>query len=172
MFHVLVALVAFVVERQVAPAELSAVSRAISVDARPDVFVDDAPETDQRGIAEEPHLPVRREAGTRMKQHVIAHASRIGKLTAQAARRSRPDVLVRIDVEDPLAARETERVIARCREIAPPREILEARAVRGSDLLRAIGRARVDDDDLVDEPVQRGETAVEKLLLVLDDQAR
>ena len=171
MLHVLVALVAVVVEHQVTPAELPAVPRAIRLDAGPDVLVNDAAEADQRVIAEEPHLPVRREAGTRMEQHVMADVSRLGKLAPQPVRRRRSHVLIGVDVEDPLAVRQTERAIAGRREVVPPREFVEARAVRGGDFSRAVGGARVDDHDLVHEPPERAETAVEELLFVLDDQA-
>src|SRR5439155_3101902 len=137
-----------------------------------DVLVDDPPEADPRVVPEQPHLPVRGEAGTGVEENIMGHMPRVRELGPEPGDRSGADALVRIDVEDPLAAGEIEPVIAGGGEIVPPREVVQARAARGRDLPGAVGGAGVHDHDLVHQPFQGEEAAVEELLLVLDDEAR
>ena len=172
MLHLLVAFVPFVVQDQLAPPDPPAPGCAIGVDTGPDVLVDDPAEADPRVVPEQPHLPVRGEAGTGMEENIVGHVPRVRELGPEPGGGGGVDTLVRIDVEDPLAAGEIERVIAGGGEIVPPPELVQARAARGRDLPGAVGGAGVHDHDLVHQPFQGAEAGVEELRLVLDDEAR
>jgi hypothetical protein len=65
----------------------------------------------------------------------------------------RNEVLVRVEIEDPVARRMVERDVAGIGERAVPREVHDLRPERLGDLDGAVGRTGVDDDDLVDGAV-------------------
>jgi hypothetical protein len=79
--------------------------------------------------------------------------------------------LVGIQVHDPVAGGRVERCVAGGREVAVPRVMQHARAVLFGDLHGAVGRAGVDDGDLVDSCASGLQAAPEHRLLVLDDHA-
>ena len=82
------------------------------------------------------------------------------------------EVLVGVEVDDPVGGRGGMADVTGVGERAVPREVQDASAERLGDLDRTVGRAGVDDDDLVDGPADRLEAAGEHLLLVLDDHAQ
>ena len=79
------------------------------------------------------------------------------------------EMLVGVEVDDPVAGRVLERAVARIREGAVPGEVHDPGAERPGDLDRGVGRAGVDDHHLVDGARDRLEAAGEHLLLVLHD---
>ena len=94
-----------------------------------------------------------------------AAAQRGEDLLAQRRR----DGLVRVDEQDPLAARE----VARDRllpDVAHPPVLEDAIGVLARDLPRAVGAEGVDDDDLVG-PLHALEAAADVVLLVARDDA-
>ncbi len=111
-------------------------------------------------------------AGVVGLDEVEALAPRAAEQVAQAAGVRRLHVLVGVEVDDPVAGRGVDRDVARVGERAVPREVHDLRAERLGDLDGAVGRAGVDDDDLVDDAAQRLEAAGEHLLLVLHDHAQ
>jgi len=80
--------------------------------------------------------------------------------------------LVGVEVQQPVSARCIERHVARLRERACPRVLDNARSDRPRQLDRRIGRARVDDHDLIDRAGDRRQAAREHLLLVAHDHAQ
>ena len=121
-------------------------------------------------VAEQAERPVGREPGPGMEQDVVADVRRVRQQRPDRRRRSGSDALVGVDVENPVAPRAIEGVIAGCGEVVRPGELVHPGAVCPRNVHGPIGRAGVDDDDLVDELVERREAGRQEALLVLDDQ--
>ena len=83
----------------------------------------------------------------------------------------RRDRLVGVQHEDPVARRLRQGDVSRFGEIVVPRGIEDLRTENSRNILRAVRRARVDDDDLVDGGPDAREAADEMGLLVFDDHA-
>ena len=79
--------------------------------------------------------------------------------------------LVGVEVDDPVARRGLEGDVARRGEIAGPLGLHDRGAERPGDLDRAVGRAGVDDDDLVEVAGDGLQAAREHRLLVAHDHA-
>ena len=79
--------------------------------------------------------------------------------------------LVGVEVHNPVAGRSLEGHVAGGREVTVPRVVQDPRAELLGDLDGAIGRAGVDDDDLVDRLARGLQAAPEHGFLVLDDHA-
>ena len=99
-------------------------------------------------------------------------AVRLGGELPEAGRVAVLEPLVGIEPQDVGAGGGLDAVVAGIGEGAVPGEVQHRRAERLGDLDRAVGRARVDDHDLVDAVRARGEAVREHLLLVLHDHAQ
>src|SRR5206468_862436 len=62
----------------------------------------------------------------------------------------RPDGFIRVNVEDPIAGGPAQRLIARSGKIVAPWKFGQPRAEGKGDVFGGVGRAGVDDNDLVD----------------------
>ena len=167
----LVALVAQVLDGQrVEVADLEALVPGHDLDHGEHRLVDRTEEADVGPVSPQTELAVGRPADLRHELHREAHVRRIGRevlADGRVAAGSHP--LVGVDVEDPVAGREVERRVAGEREVGLPLVVPYTRAVPLGDGDGVVGRPGVDDDDLVDQAVQRTEARVEVLGLVADD---
>ena len=110
-------------------------------------------------------------AGVVRLQQVEGLAPGLAGQRAQALAVALDEDLVGVEEHEPVAGRGVEGDVAGVAEGAGPLEVDELRAELQRDLARAVGRAGVDDDELVDGVADGGEAAREHLLLVLDDHA-
>ena len=130
-------------------------------DRRHDRFVDRAAEPDVGSVAPQPVLPVGRPPDPGDETHPEGHAA-VGRVEEGArAGDVAAHPFVGVDVEDPVTGGEVEAPVARGGEVTPPGLVPDHRAVTLGDAERAVGRAGVDDHDLVDEPPERGQAGVE-----------
>src|SRR4051794_19692365 len=100
-------------------------------------------------IPKEPQDAVRGEPGAGIEVDLIPGEGRIFQLAADAGEIGGAQLLVGIDIEDPLATREGEPLIAGFREIAGPGEVEQPCAMRRRDLFAGVRGARIDDHDFV-----------------------
>src|SRR5262249_60965675 len=107
-----------------------------------------------------------------MQEHVVRDVGRARELLSQPGSRRGSAALVGVDLEDPLATGMVESVVPGGSKVVDPLEVEDARSALSCDPLGSVGRSRIDDDHLIDEPAQRAQAAVEISRFVLDDQAR
>ena len=142
-----------------------------------DLLVDAALEAVLGAVAEHAHRVVRdgravaELAGEVRLDEVEGLAPRAAEDLAQALGVVGDEDLVGVEEHDPVAGRGVEGGVAGVGERAGPLALDDLRAERPRDLDRAVGRAGVDDDDLVDGVADGGEAARQHLLLVADDHA-
>ena len=105
-------------------------------------------------------------------QQVVGLAPGLAGQGAQALAVALDEDLVRVQEHEPVARGGVEGDVAGVAERAGPLEVDELGAELERDLPRAVLRAGVDDDELVDGVADGGEAAREHLLLVLDDHAQ
>ncbi len=79
------------------------------------------------------------------------------------------DDVVGVEPADPVTRRELERGLARGGEVVAPGDPRDPVGVTTRDPKRAVGRAGIDDDDLVDGPCDAREEAWQRRLLIADD---
>ena len=79
---------------------------------------------------------------------------------------------VGINIEDPIAARPFDGVVARRREIIAPAEVMQLNRIPPGDVYRVVVRTSVDEKDLVDVSDKRSKTIFDECSLVADDQRR
>src|SRR5262249_57651666 len=77
--------------------------------------------------------------------------------------------VVGVDVENETSARSSESFVAGSGKVVAPSVIEEAGAELASNVRASVGRACIDDDDLVNDVPDRGEAVGEDCLLVPDD---
>ena len=82
------------------------------------------------------------------------------------------DLFVGVEDQRPALRGHPQRHVAGPAEIAAPFAVLELGSELLRDLDRAIGRAGVDDDNLVDDAFDAAQAVFEEALLVLDDHAQ
>ena len=143
--------------------------RLLLVDASLEAVLGPVAEDAEREVRDRRARFVR--AGVVRLDEMEALAPRAAEKIANLARVARDEMLVGVEVEEPVARCRFEADVARVREGAVPREVDDFRAEAFRDLDGAVGRARIHDDDLVDRVCDGFEAAGKHLLFVLDDHA-
>src|SRR4030095_16402220 len=103
-------------------------------------------------------------------QDGVPDMARIRELGSELGGRAGAHPLIGVGVEDPLAAREVERVVARRGEVVDPSKLVEPGPGLPGDLPRAVGGPGVHDHHLVRAVADRAEALAEEALLVPDDE--
>ena len=143
-----------------------------------DLLVDAALEAVLGAIAEDAHRVVRDRGAVLDVAGVVGLGQEEGLAPGAAGERAQAlgvlghEHLVGVEVHDPVAGGGVEGCVAGRGEVAVPRVVQDARAVALGDLDGAVGRAGVDDDDLVDRVARGLQAAPDHRLLVLDDHAQ
>src|SRR5579863_6727034 len=159
-------------EEELGQADAAALRLLAGDDRGPDVLVDDPAEADPRVVAEQPELPVRGEAGPWPEQQPVADKAGSAQLRAHRDPVALADPLVRVDVQDPLAAGQLKGTITGGGEVAGPGQVVDPRSRVPGDVPAPVRGPGIDDDDLVGQADQRLKAGFEELLLVPDDQGR
>ena len=133
-------------------------------------FVDDVAEADAWVVPKQPALAIARHPGAAAKCHGGCDETWVGECDPQRVRVQRPRALVGVDVENPVAAGVSERVVARGREVALPVKGKQPRTKLRSDRRAVVCGTGVDDDDFVGERTDRGEAASKMRCLVSNDE--
>jgi len=134
-------------------------------------LVDDAVEADVGSVAEEPELPERRGPLDGAEPEAVGHmAGVVGQLAEDVLPGHRGQVLVGVDVEDPVPCGPIEAEVARRREVTVPLAVEDDGAEGLGHDDRLVNRARVDDHDLVDDGADGGQAATQVSGFVPDDE--
>ena len=119
-----------------------------------------------------------RRPAARLAVGVAGAADDVGRLVARPRPSSsasqlgplgRLDHVVGVEPEGVVAGGAGQRRVAGGGEVVDPGEVEDPRPERAGDLHGAVGRAGVDDDDLVEEPGGRAQAGRQVRLLVADD---
>ncbi len=132
--------------------------------------MNDALEADARIVAKEARLRVGRPIDERMEAQVPRDLAAVGKHGIEDGAVGNVEPLVGVDVEDPVAARLLQRVVARGGEVVAPGEVseLDRKLLRLRD--RVVARSGVDHNDLVDVADERLQTPFDETGFVPDDE--
>ena len=129
-------------------------------------------------VAEHPQRVVR-DRGTVLQLAGVVGLGEVERLTPGAPGQRAQQLgvlahehLVGVEVDQPVAGRGLEGDVARVGERARPLAFDHLRAERAGDLDRRVGRAGVDDHDLIDGVGDRRQAARQHLLLVAHDHAQ
>jgi hypothetical protein len=168
----LVPLVADVLEpEEVAVRDRPALGVGHVVDGGDDPLVHRALEADTGVVAPEPVLDI---GGHRLVGPEVDPEGDLGRGPQEVLGRlavGDDEALVGVDVEHPFAGDLVERRVAGRREVVGPGPVEDPRPMAPGDRLGAVDGSGIDDHDLVDEPLERGQAAVEHGLLVADDES-
>jgi len=168
VLHRRVAFVAEVIERELALADIRL---GIELqDGRPHAFVNDAAKPDGRVVAKEPQQAVGSEPRPGMQIGVVTYAIRTGQLRADFSEVPRADRFIRIDVENPLAAREVKSTIACCGEVVRPCKFMQANPRPYRYLFTVVRGTRVYDYGFIDQVLNGLKACAKELPLVPDNQ--
>src|SRR5579862_2804655 len=123
-------------------------------------------------ISKKPRFENGREARANVVDDSISRVRIRAQQTAELSAIERADTFVGIDREDPFASGVPEAFVSSRCEIACPLEIKDSRPAFSGDLLRSVPGTRIDNDNFIDKWLNRTKALCQKLLLVLDDEAR
>jgi len=145
-----------------------------------DLLVHAELEPQVRVVPEELHVVDDLDAGLLARARQAVHTdgvcedvlARLLDQLSQARAVALVDHVIGVHPEDPLACGVAERLVPRRREAVAPGEVLHPRPASQGELLRAVLRARIDNDHLVDPRPNAVETLGDVPLLVADDHAQ
>src|SRR5262245_25977739 len=135
-------------------------------------FVNDALKPDPRVVSEKSKLRIGSPVDPRTEPQLPGDFALVANNHVKRSSIGNDKALVRVDIEDPFAARVLQREIAGGRKVIAPGEMVKLDWKTQGLLDRIIRRTRIDDDNLIDDADKRPQAILDEPRFVPDDQRR